>query len=288
MQVWKTRLAMGLGLLIMAGLAVVSVPPARAAFENVMSCAHSTPCLTWENTGTGDSIKGISTNGNALHGQTKFNSTGKTAGKSGVFGEDLSTTGTLDSGVLGTSTNGAGITGTSSTYNAVQGLSTGSSGVYGQTAGAGAYGAAGRNVATTHNPSGAGELADGGPSNDGLHVFANGASSNAIYAFSQAGSALFANQGPSDDAPEVYLADSNEGNYIIQSVGASGDALDVADGNTWAYGTVHISRAGLGSGLALNVSAGTANSGPKWSTLPTETASFRRLSPTMGISIPRA
>jgi hypothetical protein len=117
---------------------------------------------------SGDAVKGVSTSGNALHGQTKFKSAGKTSGRAGVFGEDLSTSGNLDAGVSGVSKNGAGVAGTSTNWNGMQGLSTGTgtSGVYGQNGNPDGFGVAGRNVGP-YASDGAGVLADGGPG-DGL------------------------------------------------------------------------------------------------------------------------
>lgn len=201
------------------GIGGFCIGPARAAIEDAMSCALSTPCLEWDNTGGGDAVKGVSSRGNALHGQTKFKSAGKTSGKAGVFGEDLSTTGNLDSGVLGSSTNGAGVTGVSSTYNAVQGLSAGSTGVYGQTAAAAGFGAAGRNTASTHDNNGAGVLADGGSQNDGLHVFANGPSDNAIYAFSGGGYSIVTNQGAGDQSPQLLLEGNGTAHDLLLGIG---------------------------------------------------------------------
>src|ERR1700730_19013240 len=110
----KKRIGIVSGLALLAiGGAVFFVPPARAAIEDALSCTQSAPCLEWDNTGTGNAVKGVSSKGDALHGQTKFKSAGKTAGKAGVFGEDLSTSGNLDSGVSGVSTNGSGRVGPS-------------------------------------------------------------------------------------------------------------------------------------------------------------------------------
>ncbi len=198
------------------------VGPARAAIEGAMSCALSSPCLEWENSGSGDAIRGVSNKGNALHGQTKFKSAGKTAGKAGVLGEDLSSSGNLDSGVLGSSTNGAGVTGVSSTYNAVQGLSAGSTGIYGQTGAAAGFGAAGRNTASTHDNNGAGVLADGGSQNDALHAFANGLGANAVYAFSANGGSLVGNQGQGDQATELLLGGNGTPHRLIDAVGDGG------------------------------------------------------------------
>ena len=206
---------------------VLAIPPARAQILSAMSCALSTPCLEWDNTSSGDAIKGVSARGNALHGQTKFASAGKTGGKAGVFGEDVSTSGTLDSGVLGASKSGAGVTGTSSSYNAVQGLSATSTGVYGQSAGPGAFGVAGRNAASTHNNNGAGILADGGSQNDALHAFAYGTLDNAIYAFSATGSSFVGNQGPGDQSAELLLSANGTGHDLMIVGGDDGSDLAI-------------------------------------------------------------
>lgn len=173
----RVKIFAAMAVLSAFGIAAAWIPPARAAIEAVMSCAKSTPCLEWENTSSGDALKGVSTSGNALHGQTKFKSAGKTAGRAGVLGEDLSTSGNLDAGVSGVSKNGAGVEGTSTNWNGVEGITTGpgTSGVYGQNAAANGFGVAGRDVASTNDPSGAGVLADGGSHNDGLHAFSSSA-----------------------------------------------------------------------------------------------------------------
>jgi len=210
--------------------AIASIGPARAAVESIFSCDSTKPCLQWNNSGSGDSIKGVSTSGVALEGQTKFKSAGKTAGKSGVLGSDVSTSGTLNSGVSGTSTNGTGVTGTetgSAGQNGVAGFSasTFGSGVYGQNSSTGA-GVAGSNTSTSHSSGASGLLANGGAANDGIHSFAG--SGNALYAFSQSGTSLFANQGANTTAPELYLQDtSSSNNAIIRAVGPAGDVFDV-------------------------------------------------------------
>ena len=147
-----------------------------------------------------------------------------------MLGSDVSTTGTLNSGVSGSSINGTGVIGTetgSAGQNGVAGFSasTFGSGVYGQNSSTGA-GVAGRNTATSRSNGGAGMLANGGTANDGIHSFAG--NGNAVYAFSQSGTSLFANQGANTTAPELYLQDtSSSNNDFIEAVGPSGDAFDV-------------------------------------------------------------
>lgn len=243
---WNSRFALVAVALVGVAFGAAGVGPARAELDALMSCAKSGPCLQWSNSLTGDAIKGVSSKGNAVHGQTKFNSSGKTAGKAGVLGEDLSASGILDAGVSGISTNGAGVLGTSMNYNAVEGLSANSTGVYGQTASAGGFGVAGRNTSATHNDGGAGILADGGPANDGIHAFANGAY-NAVYAFSQNGSALVANTGSSNTSPELMLQDTSKSvNDIIKAVGQSSNVLELKnDGNAIFNGSLHVNSHAL-------------------------------------------
>ena len=247
------RLLLGVALIAVVVL-VASVGRVRAAIVDAMTCALSSPCLEWENTSSGDAIEGVSVHGNAVHGQTKFKSAGKSNGKAGVFGEDLSTTGSLDAGVGGASTNGTGVVGTSTFNNGVEGIASGgASGVYGQANFQSGFGVAGRNISTTHSNSGAGMLADGGPANDGLHAFASGSSANGVYAFSQSGSSLVANQGSGDTAPELSLSVSNSvPSKAILVQGPSGSLFSVGnDGNASLSGA-------LASG-SLNTGALTAS-----------------------------
>jgi hypothetical protein len=238
-----------------------SIQPVRATIESVMTCSQSTPCLQWTNSGSGNAVLGISNGGNAIDGRTKFKSAGKSAGKAGVLGEDVSATGSLDTGVQGTSVNGTGVTGTSTNLNGVTGFTSGNaSGVYGQSNAAGGYGIAGRNVSSTHDNNGAAVLADGSTASDGIHAFANG-SNNAIYAFSQNGSALLANQGPNNPSPELSLEDtSSASNPFILATGPNAhDAFEVNDVGMLLGGFLQIQPA---SGIdAFVLEAGSVGTG---------------------------
>ncbi|HET9343644.1 MAG TPA: hypothetical protein VFO25_12095 [Candidatus Eremiobacteraceae bacterium] len=240
----KRRVALVAILLTAGSFGVMSSAPARAMIEAAMSCASTTPCLEWDNTKSGDAVKGVSSNGAGLEGLTKFKSAGKTVGKAGVLGLDTSTSGGLNSGVSGVSVNGAGVTGTSTNLNGVQGFSaSGASGVYGQNSVAGGFGVAGRNTATTHDNGGAGVLADGGAHDDGLHAFGTGSTANAIYAFSQQGSSLVANQGGNNLAPELALEDTNPSNSndIIHADGPNGTVLSMSSSVTWFHTDFEVS-----------------------------------------------
>lgn len=220
-------------------LGLASIPPARAAIEAVMSCAKSTPCLSWDNTQAGNAIKGVSTKGVALHGQTKYNSSGKSAGKAGVIGEDASTSGTLNSGITGYSVNGAGVSGTSTSSNAVQGFSSNSTGAYGQTGAPGGFGFAGRNSATGSGQ-GAGLLGDGGTSNVG--VFGRAAAGNGVYAYSATGTSMHLFQGGGNVHDELWIQGNIDGSdairttdvlaHTIFSVSSAGDLTATSDSNT--------------------------------------------------------
>jgi hypothetical protein len=238
MQTWNARIAIGVTVAIVTTLAVITNGSARAGVVNLLSCATKTPCLEWDNTTAGDAIKGVSSKGVGLHGQTKFRSVGKPAGTAGVLGEDLSTSGGLNSGVSGVSTNGTGVTGTSINLNGVGGFSSaaGAGGVYGQTSATTGLGVAGRNVSSSRTANGAGVLADGGPANDAIHAFANSAA-DAVLAYSASGTTLNAANGSNDAAPELLLRDSSTAlndAIEIQGLPGQGDILDLQNnGNTF-------------------------------------------------------
>ena len=88
------------------------------------SCSGPSPCVEYDNTGSGPGVRGVSSHGFGINGQTKARSTSNANGKSGVLGQDLSTSATYDSGVSGTSVNGSGVFGTSTNGDGVRALST--------------------------------------------------------------------------------------------------------------------------------------------------------------------
>src|SRR5438270_6172316 len=116
------------------GFAISATHPAFAVQTfSVVTCALAapTPCVGGTNTNTGPGVQGISSLGFGNVGQTKFNSTSTTNGKSGLLGQDLSTSGTNDEGVRGTSLRGLGVHGTSSSRSGVRGDATTAQGVFG-------------------------------------------------------------------------------------------------------------------------------------------------------------
>jgi hypothetical protein len=141
--------------------------PALAAdsFERYMvpltsgTCSGSAACLQETNTKTGPGVKGISSAGNGSIGQTKFKSTSPNNGKAGILGQDISTSGGFDSGVLGTSTNGIGVQGTSVNGYGVVARSTNQSALFVENSGAAdgiqvvALGNDGTNSSTQNNSS---------------------------------------------------------------------------------------------------------------------------------------
>jgi hypothetical protein len=129
---WTIGLFFVLGLLyaLVANAAGTRSTGAGAASDPV--CTSSSPCIQYSNSGTGAGVQGASASGNGLIGTTMFKST-PTTSAAGVFGEDLSTSGLFDSGVLGTSTRGVGVIGNSRTSYGVFGFSRAGSGVRGVT-----------------------------------------------------------------------------------------------------------------------------------------------------------
>jgi hypothetical protein len=140
----------------------------------ITSCSSSAACIGGDNTGAGPGASGESKMSNGVVGSTTFAST-KTKSASGVYGEDLSKSGSGDSGVFGTSQAGIGVLGNSAT---------GVGGVYGQTfnpsetTGTVRSGVVGNDAST-----------DGGTLNVG------------VFAFSSAGTAVV---GSSISGPGVY------------------------------------------------------------------------------------
>lgn len=126
---------------IIAGALALGILAGASSIERVMaagdagpntSCSGSSPCQSYDNTGTGPGLESSSTGGSGLTGTTTLIGSGSNNG-AGVLGTDASTSGTADSGVKGTSNKGTGVSGTSKNGTGVKGTSTKGSGVVGTT-----------------------------------------------------------------------------------------------------------------------------------------------------------
>jgi len=105
------------------------------------TCTSSSPCIEYDNNGTGPGIRGISVNGNGLAGATKNISTSLATGREGLIGNDISTSGVFNAGVRGLSVRGFGVAGQTTSGDGVFGLSSSGPGILGQsTSGVGAEG----------------------------------------------------------------------------------------------------------------------------------------------------
>src|SRR5271167_2666378 len=113
--------------------------PASAGGVIDPTCTSSSPCIEYDNNGTGPGIRGISVAGNGLAGSTKNASTTTSNGRAGLIGNDIGT-GNFNSGVHGLSVNGTGVSGLSTSGNGVTGQSTFSAGVSGTSSGIGVLG----------------------------------------------------------------------------------------------------------------------------------------------------
>ncbi|HSP63390.1 MAG TPA: hypothetical protein VLQ90_10450 [Pyrinomonadaceae bacterium] len=137
--------------LAILAIAFVTWPvAANQTFHDIVAalkCSHSTPCLSWKNSGTGTAIQGDSLNNSGVVGFTEFPSLSNQQFSAGVFGSDRSTSGSNNAGVFGTSNKGNGIYGASTGLNGVQGISQsgGASGVYAENDGGG-YGMYARTI----------------------------------------------------------------------------------------------------------------------------------------------
>jgi hypothetical protein len=95
----------------------------------VSSCNSTSPCIEYDNNGSGPGIRGISVGGNGLAGTTKFISTSATNAREGLIGNDISSSGSFNSGVKGMSVRGNGVLGQSTNNSGVEGVSTNADGV---------------------------------------------------------------------------------------------------------------------------------------------------------------
>jgi hypothetical protein len=98
----------------------------------VTNCSKSAPCQTFSNTGSGPGVAVKASKNFGIEGSTAFISTAGMNSRAGVFGLDVSTSGTFNSGVLGNSKNGFGVQGSSIQGTGVFGVSSNSTAVIAQ------------------------------------------------------------------------------------------------------------------------------------------------------------
>ncbi len=106
------------------------------------TCTSSSPCIEYDNNGSGPGVRGIGLTGNGLSGEAKVNSSSASNGRAGVIGADSSSSGVFNAGVKGTSIRGTGVIGVSTSSNGVSGTSSSATGVSG--ASSTSFGVAGR------------------------------------------------------------------------------------------------------------------------------------------------
>jgi hypothetical protein len=97
--------------------------PASAGGVTDPTCTSSSPCIEYDNNGTGSGVKSLSVIGNGLNGTTKVHSTSAANGRAGLFGNDQGT-GSFNSGVHGQSVDGTGVSGSSTSGVGVTAQST--------------------------------------------------------------------------------------------------------------------------------------------------------------------
>ncbi len=128
-RLWIALLAVPICVVSMLFTSAEKLRPASAAGVIDPTCTSSSPCIEYDNNGSGPGIRGVSLIGNGSNGITKVNSTSPTNSREGVFGNDLSTSGTYNAGVRGLSVRGTGVLGQSTSGTGVSGASTNSYGV---------------------------------------------------------------------------------------------------------------------------------------------------------------
>jgi hypothetical protein len=126
---WLGVLAIPVALATLTLIGANKSSPVAAGGVIDPTCTSSLPCIEYDNNGTGPGVRGISLAGNGLTGFTKFNSTATTNARTGVFGDDESTTSHFNSGVRGISVRGTGVVGASSSGAGVNGSSPNGDGV---------------------------------------------------------------------------------------------------------------------------------------------------------------
>jgi len=258
----------------LASILLASADQTRTAVASGVldpTCTSSSPCIEYDNTGTGQGMKGVSTQGNGLTGWTQWNSTSSLNAKYGVVGNDQSASGTFDAGVLGksvrgtgvsgTSTNGAGLSGVSTTNYGVLGIttsgyavaasSTNGFAVYGQSGYLGVYGTAPNYGVYGTSPTGYG--VDGNSSSGvGVYATSGGSTGRAFEGHTSGGVGILATNtaGNGADVAGSYIGVvARSDTFPLFLTNSTGGSLFYVDGsgNVYYHGTFHnfaVTRAG--------------------------------------------
>jgi len=190
------------------------------------TCTSSSPCIEYQNKGTGPGLEGTSTGGNGSVGLTFLKSTSASNGHAGLFGGDYSASGAFNSGVKGVSTNGTGVEGNSANGTGVVGETTFTS----ATATVGQAGVTGMDLGNTNSVN-AGVLGTSTNGNAGVQ-------GNGISAYGLLGSTQF----PSTT--------------ILPYIGGEGGVIGFdmsTDGGNGDFGVAGASNNGVGAYGASNV-----------------------------------
>ncbi len=248
---------------VIAGASALRPAVAAVSFDTqsdaVVKCSTSGACQVYHNTGTGQGlegetakgtglfgvatktgtgVKGTSVSGVGVIGQTMFNSTSPSNERWGVLGQDLSTSGIYDVGVIGLSSLGTGLAGNSTSGVGVSGASTNAGGVFG--------------VSTNLDG------VEGNGYRFGGYFLTNTGSGVYAQTMSNAHPALIANAGDKTAVPSSTIAvvtvgfngssQSCTGTYDVFSIDQKGDVL--ACGSITAHtGPLVITRTSVGQPL---------------------------------------
>jgi hypothetical protein len=223
------------------------------------TCTSASPCIEYDNNGTGPGIRGISVDGNGLAGATKHISSSLATGREGLIGNDISSSGSFNAGVRGLSVRGTGVAGQSTSGPGVVGTASGGAGVVGT-----ASGGAGVEGSST---SGTGVF---GSSSSGVGSFsmstssigAGGVSSSSVGAFGESGSSFGV-------LGETFNSSTTSGLAAVEGFdenGVSGDlnqgvlgfsSLSIGVEGRTSTGTAVDAVASGSGGTAINASATT-------------------------------
>jgi hypothetical protein len=234
----KSRVIVSCGVFVAFVLGLITFHPiARAVELAISACQSSSACSGGKNSGggpglVGSAVKGngvqaSSTSGNGVIAQTSFASKSTSSFKSGLVGQDLSTSGKFDlgvwgtskrgDGILGQSTSGAGVVGASSSNAGVTGTSSSNTGVYGQV--------------------------NGGKAPNGVFGQDNSTSANGVGVVGQSkvGTGVIASTTQSSSSGQALLASAPNGNsFIFVGVGSGNNEVAFIDnqGNLFLAGQV--------------------------------------------------
>jgi hypothetical protein len=279
---WLGVLAIALGLAVTA---LMGAERSHAVAGDVIdpTCTSLLPCIEYDNNGKGPAVRGVSFNANGVAGSTKKT----TSPGAGLFGNDISTSGSGDAGVRGVSVRGTGVEGISSNSVGMDGsdFAAGVEGIANGESGNGVFGVTSPSLTpvATIGVSGFDAAMEGSPECCGTGVSGDSSGGTGVSGQTKDGFAIFAE---ATGAGNAVTATASSGlGLVVRNSGTGADDAEFLPGSSAGAALIGLSN---GEGLEVEGFASSSSTVPAFNATcvhgaPAMTATQKAVTPVSDI-----